>query len=315
MLMFGSGASTYSSTCLGRQPVERAVVAEEATTPPRVRIFCPQVLDLSSDRAPVGEYGCKLCYRAAGIPATATAAKPHSGRVAGLLPVPERAATVRSRRSGRLPCRPARKPGHSGECPSLSRRDLPPGAATDTNRNPTSAIATAATRFPSFASDGQGARCRSPGCGASALEKKYSLRMLVYYTLLIVATCPAGTATRPPCPAAGRRAAQGRPKPAPAGFFSRLLRTLRGYPPIAPLPIRIYNRPFVAPSCYASRTCSFRCAGRNAGLACREGRGRVPVRLMVYPSFGGCVRRAAHRTAIFLRPRTRFLKQAGADLQ
>ena len=113
---------------------------------------------------------------------------------------------------------------------------------------------------PGFASDGQGAGCRSPECGASALVKKHALLMLVYSALLKTATCSAGTATRPPCPAAGRRAAQGRPKPAPAGFFSCLLRTLRGHPHIAPRLIRINNRPFNAPSCSASRPCPWGCS-------------------------------------------------------
>ena len=157
-------------------------------------------------------------------------------------PVPERAAPVRSRRSGRLPCRPARKPRHSGYCPSLSRRDLPPGAATDTGLNLDHRHS--GDPVPGFASDGQGAGCRSPECGASELKKEYMFFMLDSSTLLKIATCPAGTATRPPCPTILRSAAQGRPKPAPAGFFSRLLRTLRGYPHIAPLPIRINNRPF-----------------------------------------------------------------------
>ena len=72
-------------------------------------------------------------------------------------------------------------------------------------------------------------------------RKKYALQMLVSSTLLNTVACPAETATRPPCPADGGRAAQGRPKLTPAGFFSRLFQTLRGYPHIAPRPIRITN--------------------------------------------------------------------------
>jgi hypothetical protein len=56
--------------------------------------------------------------------------------------VPDRAAPGRSRQSGRVPCRPAQKPGHSGEFPSLSRLDLHLGATTDPDRKtPTSANA------------------------------------------------------------------------------------------------------------------------------------------------------------------------------
>ena len=119
-----------------------------------------------------------------------------------------------------LPCRPAQKPGHSVYCPSLSRPDLPPGAATDTNRNPSSAIATAATGFPGSPVTARGRdEMWSPRVWCFGSRKQYKFRMLVYSTLLKVAVCPAGTATRLPCPAAGRGAAQGGPKPTPAGFF------------------------------------------------------------------------------------------------
>ena len=174
-----------------------------------------------------------------------------SGRSA---PVPERAAPVRSRRSGRLPCRPARKPGHSGHCPSLSRRDLPRGRHRH-QPQPDLDHRHSGDPVPGFASDGQGAGCRSPECGASALRKIKWFRMLVSSTLLKVSVCPAGTATRPPCPTTDRSAAQGRPKPAPARFFLRLFRTLRGYLHIAPLPIRINNRPFVGSLYLVSSPC------------------------------------------------------------
>ena len=161
---------------------------------------------LSGCRNPGGRNGDKAAFRACGWSA----------------PVLERAAPVRSRRSGRLPCRPARKPGHSGYRPSLSRRDLPRGRHRH-QPQPDLGRRRGGDPVTGFANDGQGARCRNPECGAILLEKSNFLPILVSSTPLNTAACPAETATRLPCPAAGRSAAQGRPKLAPAGFYSRLL--------------------------------------------------------------------------------------------
>lgn len=149
LMRLGDGTGRILATGRGSRAwfrPSRTRTNSKSNNAPTSGIFCPQVLDPPSARAPVGSTGANFPV---GLPESRRPRR-RRNRIPGdwlVCPRPERAAPVRSRRSGRLPCSPARKPGHSGYRPSLSRRDLP-GAATDTNRNPTSAIATAATRFP-----------------------------------------------------------------------------------------------------------------------------------------------------------------------
>ena len=80
-------------------------------------------------------------------------------------------------------------------CPGGTCSRGPPPTPT-----PTSAIATAATRYLGSPVATEARAAGAPSV-ALCLSNKFSLSILVGSTLLKTATCAAGNATRPPCPA------------------------------------------------------------------------------------------------------------------